>query len=221
MGAGKMYKVPPKTQKDKEQDKELMKLKKQVRTIALNQEEKQFDVSIAPFSIDWLGTLQAINDVPQGSGVAQRAGSEYTGKSVDIRGTLSLSGTSIVNKVRVLLINQKMPRGSTLTITQVFQALDNVTPVYSANFVNSPYNSNERDTFEILWERTYIVSDRDKIQVPFHIKRKYKKKVQQNAGLTSSFDTNRLYMVFLSDADPASGGNRPQCEYISRLNFYD
>lgn len=150
--------------------------------------------------------LYSLSDVDVGINDNERIGDQITVTSMEFRGYLEVGDTN--NIVRVILF-QWFPD----TVPTAVDIL-----ISSVNGLISPYSHDHRYEFNILFDRTYMMSNDWQHYSKFHvyIKKFRERKIQYVGG--TYVGNNKIYLAVVSDSAAVPN---PTMAYIAKLNFKD
>lgn len=146
--------------KDKEQDKAIMTLKKQVRRLKVHDEHKYHDEYFPRASISYLtNSTTTLFDPAQGSTNQTRIGNEASCYRINLQGIVEASYASTLEpqQVRISVIQSKEGFVPSTTATSAAQKTYAV-PATSYT-VNVPFDDNNRKHFVVLWDKTFTLNN--------------------------------------------------------------
>lgn len=175
----------------------------------LNVEFKTIDIAPTTISPPVSGLVVPLNTCAQGNGEGDRDGLSILLKSIYLRYTATSHSSATYTHLRLMLIKDQQPDGTTPAITDILETAD---PVSLMNNLNTR-------RFQILWTKTHdlssvhamIESDNKYVKVNFHTK--YKSTI----GGTSSLAYNGVYLVAISNQTT----NNPIFRYTTRVRYLD
>lgn len=195
----KVTRVKPKRKMYKRKMKYLRKPVTQiVKSLA---EKKLHTIEVTNQVIDWDGTIINISEIAQGSTVNEREGNQVQLSSV---GYNIISKNFDVNNsatVSIILFTDTQQDPSTNpTVTEVLHGVgDNRAPV-------SPLNHAEAGRFKLLSRKTFNVGDLGS-GLDHHLSKYFKRlntRVRYRSTTGTSIQKNGLYLLLITDRDPAA-----------------
>lgn len=127
-------------------------------------EIKELYMNMATGSVDYDGSVSVLNNVPSGTTDETRIGTKIQSLSLDIRGTILATGIAS-SCVRVIFFKDKLNTISLPLSVLRYAGTD--------QGINSPYSDDQRNSFQILSDRTYKVApNQSNDQAIFHLKKK-------------------------------------------------
>lgn len=213
-----------KTLKDKEQDKEIKRLKKSVQAdsrIVLNSFNSVQGFSDAPY-------IALANTVAQGDAFNQREGDTYKPKWQVIRWSIVPLATAVrTNYMRILVLRDKQPTGALPNVGTIFQQVsvaqnDGLT-------LNSPLQfTTNKIRFACLYDRTFnlnsnlvVTGNAMSIHGKIRIRNKQPVKYTQadTTGVIANIQKNPVYIVFFFDNVAANAATLPAFNITSTMAF--
>lgn len=186
-------------------------IQKVVQTEIAKHDEKEVEHKYkdlgASDSVGITGTIQHLSNIAQGSTYETHVGVQAKATSLQMR--LTITAADSVNVVRIIIF--RFFDGTTPVATDILQNL-----VSSANLHPlSMLNMDNRKTFQVLYDNSYVVDTDDSILVDkFYIKRNMKLSWKED----NSRDVGHIYMLAISDSAIAA---HPTLLWESRLRFTD
>lgn len=183
---------------------------KKVNKIEKAIELKFYDFQFNDNAVDWDGSLEELNEPPQGLGDQDRIGDKITAVSDDMRYTIVRGEVDAV--VRIILVWDK--QNTLVDITNVLQL-----PTTNST-VNSAYTKDKRGEYIVLWDRSFALTAA-RTYITVHKFRKINKNTQfENGG--QDISTGALKIFYLSDVDPImTAAEKPNVRIYSRLLYSD
>lgn len=174
----------------------------------INTEYKHLD-TFQTQPINWSGYFPVINVIPQGVTDNQRVGDSCKIQNFVLRGNVFRGASDAV--VRFMLVWDDQSKVS--TVADILAATGSVyAPI-------APKNYDKRFQTKILKEfRVHLTADtpikKINMNMPINLH------TQFSAG-TTTIDTGKLFLVVISDRDPAVPANLPNFVFYSRLSYTD
>lgn len=181
---------------------------KKVNRIQRRQEKKFHDLEITATDTDWDGLLARLNLIPQGTGDTSRIGDKCIMTSCRIHLRLLLQNRNDA-VFRIILIYDKQDVIDTIA--------DLLFVTGQANVINSAYLVDNREQFQVLYDKRWILDDDDKRQRLVNIDRKINKLVKFDAGGTNVLTGGLKLFVMSANADTTPA----EFEGYSRVWFAD
>jgi len=194
-----VVKTPAVKKIDKQQDKEIRALKKDVRILKGANEAKHHDESLTFAGFSHTASQQAnILDPAQGDGDTQRIGDEVTASRLESRWVL-IGDNDAVTTFRIMIMWDKQNALADFT--------DFLTVTGNSQAVNSPVDWDKKKLFSILYDKTFTFNvgtlvDGSVTAVPFEMERhikinlnlKNKKVVFQGGGTTVNVNALKIFL---------------------------
>lgn len=155
----------------------------------LNVEYKHYDTVIST-TPTWSGTINTLNDIPQGDANGTRDGDRLKMTSLTMRATFD-AGTAGVLRLILLLDKQRLING----VTDYLEASE-------VGTINAPNASKDEGNFfrsKTIYDRRVCLSDSGPEVTAIKKLFKFNIPVQFDAG-TTTVTTNRLQFIMISDA---------------------
>lgn len=169
------------------------------RLINHDEEVKWFDTTLT-LTPSYNGQIQDLTPIAQGDGENYRDGSECILKSVEMRYKIN-SYDNPGNLFRVILFRWKP---DSALVAPAWTSVCYTNGSYYAPL--SPYNSDYRDQFTIVYDKLHSVDTVTNIQLARTLKIKLSK-IKVKFSATSTEGSNKLYLAVCSDS--ASTGHPP------------
>lgn len=185
-----------------------------------SKESKFFDFNQGSLAIPSTGTLQSISQIPSGTGVSQRIGTEVFIKGLyfNAKVEIVLPTDDYVNQVRVIIFQWLPDDGQEPpAITGGVSGL-----LETASFL-APYNNNNSDKYRILRDKQISLSREGPSTKYFKILLKFSKYRRFGVNMkpkwtTSTTGTGMIYVAFISDSGATP---HPTEQFASRMTYYD
>lgn len=185
-------------------------------------ESKIFDGQIFEAGIDYNGTnniysmsydyLNAVS-IKQGTDDNQYIGRKIRPVFLQIRGSLRRGDD--YNVIRIAILQDKVSGTALNNAGDVWQHVGNFRAPYS------PYERTYDDTFNVLYDKTFLLDPRGigdvrtfKIKIPWR-----KLRMMSFKDDNGTLESGGLYMCCVSDSDPINGNPTVQCQW--RLTYKD
>lgn len=174
-------------------------------SIQRDNEKKYVTTSIAPTinNVTW-GPIDLVPTL-QGLGVNDRIGDKITPVSLKVRGfiTQALNASTVPTQIRMVLfrwLDNTLNNTPLSASTQVFE-------LALASAFKSQFSVANRDSFEVLYDKTYTLigagtAQCDAKDITFG-KKLASKKIVFNPGFSSG--SNKIYLVFVTDTSITTG----------------
>lgn len=178
---------------------------------AINTELKFYDAAFVAVPLFGTPTIQALNQIGQGTDEQNRIGNSILAKDINIRfQMLANFTTDQQNMIRMVIFVDKQQAGTAPTLAQLMQT--------TSNFQSS-FNKDYTDRFAILKDKYFTMNANEKrvLQgkfyktLPFHIR------FLGSTTAAADLGNNTLYVLYWS----AYAVNGPSISHYSRLNFTD
>lgn len=197
---GKRTKIPPKTNKDAQQDREINSIKRKVSMLKpeLKYNTVNFGTPGTGAGIDQTVPLKyLLNGMVQGSAMGQRDGNKFRSKYLELRCTaFYVGGSQSIAQLRCVIYIDKSPRGSSRRL------MGSSTP-----YTDSIYEFSDRnhDNFKVLFDKTYQLDSAGSGTNGVNIICKKKLNFvsdcsRSNNGDITDFETGALYVLFFTNA---------------------
>lgn len=167
------------------------------------------------------GYTQVLSNIPQGVGDSQRIGDTAMPTSLELKFNTVAANADIWNTWRVLVIRWKANDSAySVAASKIFQNTGSVATPLSA------FNHDNRSQFEVLYDSGSFITNglstlpTSNYAVSRNVRLKLAKKPIQFVTGTTVQETNSLYLVAITDDNPASL-NHPQLTWYYRLNYTD
>jgi len=173
---------------------------------------------------DWTGAICLLNGIPRGDDIEERTGRQITMRSLELTVEFHQAppgSTPVPVLIRAMIVYDKQPNGTALTTAQVLNTVGGL------NAAISPRNLEYRSRFQVIRDMRSTLSSAELDD--FRDGPKYFKyygsmnlPVTYNsgdAGTVADITTGSLYLIVISDANPA--GALPSFTYTSRLRYTD
>lgn len=158
-----------------------------------------------PAEVDWTGRLHACHEIKQGDSTQERTGTEIQAHSVAWNITARNDGSPGAQSITVMLVRDMQQVKST---HPAISDILNPSTVGTLAAPNSLLNIHSRGRFKVLYRRQYTLADQTGADSSsFHIIKGYKRlsfPLRYNGSGSTNIDKNGLYMLFISDGDPAA-----------------
>lgn len=187
---------------------------------ARSKESKFFDVNQGSLAVPTTGTLQSITQIPSGTGVSQRIGTELFLKGLYLNAKVEIptNADDFVNQMRIIVLqwlpdDGQEPPAITGGISGILE---------TASFL-APYNNNNSDKYRILKDKQVTLSREGPSVKYFKILLKFSRYRRFGVNLkpkwtTSTTGTGMIYVAFISDSGSAP---HPTQQFASRVTYYD
>lgn len=203
-----------------EQSKLSKSQKSQVKKLVRGMQQlKFFNVSAGSQLIDWAGAVVPLSNPTQGNGDTQRNGD--TIKSTSLQISYNIRNPAVVapglEQVVRVIIFRWLPID---TVAPVLGDIMNATGTAVSIFTQ--YNDDRRDQFEVLYDKSHKVTSEQLGasgigSAVYQHYVKCNKKIEFNAGTTIGI--GKIYMLYVSDMDPAIGASRAQMSYLTTFRY--
>lgn len=236
---------------DRKQSKQISKLKREVKTLIKKTELKHNDdQAMGQSGITWLGHIEPLLEIPvwnanNSTRMTTREGLAINLKSLRVNATVEILADSSAdsnpfNQMRVMCIRMTDDNKAPPVLTDIINTnlIGNKTTCYSYLAVNG------KRRYQVLHDSTHFLSnpigqqaaqgwtwtrtEPNRKRLKFSIKLPktgLKVEYAQTVGGQQVLSpiTNAIYMLFVSDAEPAPGSDLyyPQASFISRLRYED
>lgn len=194
------------------------------RALAEGEFKARDTASGAYTAADWTGAIALLNGVPRGDDIEERTGRQITMRSLELCVEFRNAppgSTPVPTLIRAMIVYDKQPNGTALTTAQVLNV------VGTLNAAISPRNLEYRSRFQVIRDTRSTLPSAE--LTDYRDGPKYFKyygtmnlPVTYNsgdAGTVADITTGSLYLIVISDANPA--GALPSFTYTSRLRYTD
>lgn len=198
--------------------------KKQVKDILkAEQQLKWFGVSASSQLVDWAGVILPLSNTLQGGGDTNRNGDTLKVTSLSISYTASNPAAltpTYYEQILRFIVFRWLPIDTVPPVPgDILNTIATTPATKSAIF--SQYNDDRRDQFNVLYDKSHLVVSKETASsyIPLVAQKfiKSKQKIEYNAG--TSAGTGKLYMLVISNCDPAAGAERTVYDYFSVMRF--
>lgn len=203
-------KTPATTKKDKEQDKQLMKLEKRVGKPEV---KHYYTASVAAFNFDYNGVISSNVFAPaQGVGITQRIGNRAF--LIGVRFRITLSGSAAQGHFirNICFIDHENNYATVGSVLQYIGAVNDA----AGGAVNSYYDPDGQSNFTVKKDMTYAVDSINQINriydwwIPV-------KRVVVFSGSSTTAVKNGVKIIFLTNGN----ANLPSAQYTVECLFTD
>lgn len=176
------------------------------------------DVTAAEPATAFLG-ISCINEVIQGATAYNRIGSKILVKSVHVRCSMAVAGTSenAQGTVRFMVVYDRQPNGSYPTISDILSVNVSTAPTF-----DSGINMANRDRFVVLRNKYSALYLGAAANVHFDefIKTKLEVQYKSNTGTIGDITTGAIYIVAFSTNSTAASYIAAKA-FQSRIRYFD
>lgn len=176
----------------------------------LNVELKHIDTAPTNLTADTVGGVVAMHGCSEGNRSSQRNGLSIKNKSLTMKYTVKINGSSVAPQTVVFyIVKDKQPRGTTPTWSDCFESVDQV----------SLMNNENTSRFRIL--KKVIVSlspsGNEVYHGSFYKPLNFHTKYTGETAAATDIGYNGLYIFYMSD----QATNKPTIRYSSRIRYVD
>ncbi len=206
-------KIPAKTKKDKQQDRDIARLKRM-----FSPEKKWLNTQLTAVDLNTSWSFAILNGLVQGTDVNDRVGDKVRFIKLEISGiaqTAAVVGGSAV--VRFCVVQDKQPNGTTFTTSELME---------DQNDIWSLYNNVFSSRFNVLYDKIIDLNvlAANASAITYRSFRKTKKlnivtHYSSAVGTIVDIETNSLYFIYASNI--ASGSDDPVAHAHVRLTYTD
>lgn len=155
------------------------------------------------------GEVHDLLQIPQGDSQEQRNGNSIRLKNINIKGTVSLAGSATFSRVRIMLVRDSQPNGTTPAFTHIYETSD-IDRLFR--------NRNSPGRFKVCKTWYVKVSTNAGENVGhFSLFHKTNEKIQWATGGTSDPYNTAYLLLMVSD----QASNEPKFDIQSRATFID
>lgn len=155
------------------------------------------------------GEVHDLLQIPQGDSQENRNGNSIRLKNINIKGTVSLAGSATFSRVRIMLVRDSQPNGTTPAFTHVYETSD-IDRLFR--------NRNAPGRFKVLktWF-TKVSTNAGENVGHFSLFYKCNDKIQWASGGTADPYNTSYLLLLISD----QASNEPAFDIQSRATFID
>lgn len=190
-----------------------LRMAKEVKSL-LNVEYKFHDVTLtgaggSPHGISASGEVHDLLQIPQNDTAEGRDGNSIRLKSINIKGTVSLAGGASFSRVKLMLVRDSQPNGTSAVFGHVYETAD-IDRLFR--------NRSAPGRFKVVATRLLKVSTNAGENVNhFQFYHKTNEKIQWSSGGTQDPYNATYYLLAISDQT----SNEPAFDIQSRATYID
>lgn len=154
-------------------------------------------------------SVTKLSNMAQGDTEVTREGKEVVARSLHCRGYITQHASASWTNVRCMIVLDREYDGADPGITDILDS----------SYAYSYLNMSKAGRFQVLWDKTFLLSSgiKDSVQFKINKKLRHKVKYQGTDGTAASLESGQLLFIRFSD----EATNTPTLSLESRFRFMD